>query len=121
MPTAKYYNENRESELAKNKKYHEENKVRVSKRKKANREAKQLILLEMFDFKCNDCGEEEHELGFFDFHHINPKNKEASISQMLSSAKMDRVLEEVKKCVMLCPSCHRRRHMKEGGCVNARK
>ena len=121
MTTAKYYAENRESELTKSQQYHAANKEKIAERKKAKRDARSLVLLEMNDFRCNDCGEEEHELGFFDFHHVNPNDKEGSISQMLSSSRFERVLEEVKKCVMLCPNCHRRRHMEEGGCVNARK
>ena len=115
MTTAKYYEENREGELTKSQEYYSANKVKVAERAKAKRDARSLVLLEMNDFKCNDCGEEENELGFFDFHHKEPSKKESSISRMLSSAKFERVLEEVKKCVMLCPNCHRRRHMEEGG------
>ena len=78
------------------------------------RRAKQTALFSMFDFTCQHCGLREEALGFFEFHHIDPKNKDKEVGQMLNSASFDKVLEEVEKCVMLCPNCHKREHLKEG-------
>ena len=77
------------------------------------RRAKQQALYAMFDNKCQSCGLEEYEVGFFEFHHTNPKEKDREIGSMLNSASFEKVLEEVEKCVMLCPNCHKREHMKE--------
>ncbi len=77
------------------------------------RKAKQNALLSMFDYKCNNCGLVEHTLGFFEFHHRDPKEKDREVGSMLNSASFEKVLEEVEKCDMLCPNCHKREHLKE--------
>lgn len=56
--------------------------------------------------KCLDCG------GIFpnyvyDFHHLDPNEKDHSWSLGCSWRK---VKEELDKCVMLCANCHRVRH-----------
>lgn len=89
-------------------------------RKKRVREERLADLYEANDSKCADCGKYSTKLGFFDFHHTDPLAKEGSISAMLSSASMERVLKEVEKCVMLCPNCHRLRHIESGHYVNAK-
>lgn len=77
------------------------------------RKAKQRQLYEMFDNKCQDCGTTEEREGFFEFHHLDPQQKDREVGSMLNSASFDKVLEEVKKCAMLCPNCHKRRHLEE--------
>ena len=90
-------------------------------RKKRVREERLTDLYEMNGNKCADCGKQSTKLGFFDFHHIDPKAKEASISALLSSASMEKVLTELDKCAMLCPNCHRLRHIETGHYVKAKE
>ena len=64
----------------------------------------------LYDLKtkpCIDCG------GSFppecmDFHHVNG-NKVKTVGQMVNFG-MDRILEEVAKCELICANCHRIRH-----------
>jgi 5-methylcytosine-specific restriction endonuclease McrA len=102
-------------------KYHKENKEAVSQRKRSKRIERYRQLVEANNSECSDCGISDMPDGFFDFHHIDPSKKERSISAMLSSAKFDKVLEELQKCVMLCPNCHRKRHIETGHYFYARK
>jgi predicted RNA-binding Zn-ribbon protein involved in translation (DUF1610 family) len=78
------------------------------------RKAKQHKLLAMRNYTCEKCGLVETELGFFEFHHIDPDTKDREIGTMLNSASFERVLAELEKCWMLCPNCHKREHLKAG-------
>jgi hypothetical protein len=61
---------------------------------------------------CLDCGG-KFSVQVFDFHHRDPATKSFRVAQAMrhgSSAQLDRCLEEVKKCDLLCANCHRLRH-----------
>lgn len=61
---------------------------------------------------CQKCGEKRKFA--LDFHHINPEEKEDKIAQMISNNySLDRVKEEMKKCIVLCANCHREFHYLE--------
>lgn len=57
--------------------------------------------------KCQDCGWSEHLPGL-EFHHPN-SNKDFNIAQatLYTKAQME---AEVKKCRLLCSTCHRKAH-----------
>lgn len=64
--------------------------------------------------KCEDCGYIGYE-GVFDFHHLDPTQKDMDISHA-RSRNFDVVIQrELDKCVLLCSNCHRIRHAIEGG------
>ena len=61
------------------------------------------------NLKCAKCGEEREYC--LDFHHINPNEKENTIARMTSNNyRVDSVLNEIKKCIVLCSNCHREFH-----------
>lgn len=78
------------------------------------REAKRLEIYSMYNYTCQGCGLREETQGFFEFHHLNPEKKDREIGSMINSASMTRIKQELAKCVMLCPNCHKREHLKEG-------
>lgn len=46
-----------------------------------------------------------------DFHHLDPKSKIDSVSEMLQQHKpISQILEEIKKCILLCSNCHKKGH-----------
>ena len=47
-----------------------------------------------------------------DFHHINPAEKNFTISEN-SHAKFEILLKEIEKCIPLCANCHREFHYLE--------
>jgi len=53
---------------------------------------------------------ESFRVGFFDFHHIIPEEKEYNVGGLLNKS-WDKVLDEAQKCLMLCPNCHRLEHI----------
>jgi hypothetical protein len=64
--------------------------------------------LDLFRSKgCCICGEKSKCC--LDFHHLDPKTKKNDISDM-SNRNIDKVIEEIKKCVCVCKNCHRKIH-----------
>ena len=62
--------------------------------------------------KCAKCGESRGYV--LDYHHIDPSVKEKSVSRMTSNNyRLDTVMEEISKCVVLCSNCHREFHYLE--------
>jgi hypothetical protein len=61
--------------------------------------------------KCSKCG--FSHIAALDFHHINPEEKEDSISNLISNKRFTKAYEELKKCIVLCANCHRIHHYEE--------
>jgi hypothetical protein len=58
---------------------------------------------------CEDCG--ENHPAVLDFHHRDEDTKFKGISKMVAQGyPLERILEEVAKCTVLCANCHRRFH-----------
>ena len=50
------------------------------------------------------------------FHHLNPNEKEFTLSQINLNDNifsLEKVLQEVDKCILLCANCHIEEHYKE--------
>lgn len=58
--------------------------------------------------ECQRCGFDE--TGALTFHHKVPENKETS---PLDDVALERTVEEVKKCLLLCANCHNLHHSPE--------
>ena len=58
--------------------------------------------------KCEKCGLENDNPGFFDFDHINPRRN----LQMKGNANVTRWQSENLR--LLCPNCHRKKTLDEG-------
>ena len=70
---------------------------------------KDLIANIKAQIKCQKCGESKEYM--LDFHHTNPNEKECNIARMASNNyRIDRVLDEIKKCIVFCSNCHREFH-----------
>ena len=59
--------------------------------------------------KCEKCGYDRC-IEAFDFHHIDPAQKDFGISSKGYTRSWKRVQEELDQCVMLCANCHRETH-----------
>ena len=75
------------------------------------RDKRKAMLVEEFNDRCDDCGQSFPHC-CYDFHHIDPSTKSFEIAPRLDG-NYETILEEAKKCVMLCSNCHRIRHYKE--------
>lgn len=57
--------------------------------------------------KCAICGYNRCLLAL-EFHHLDPLEKDFSISSRMTSWKA--IVKELDKCVLLCANCHREVH-----------
>jgi len=111
-----YREKNRQLLRDKNKAYYireDRGRLAVNYKREKKRRA-----IEYLGGVCKDCNGVFPDV-CYDFHHKNPKNKLVEICQILTS-NWETILQELKKCVLLCSNCHRVRHQKESG-IEAKK
>jgi len=86
---------------------------RYSKRINDERVEIKKELMRIRGSKCEDCGIEYNgkNIAIFEFHHINPEEKEATFHKWIS---FQRALNEAAKCRLLCANCHRITHHGSG-------
>jgi len=74
------------------------------------RQATKQRIIESLGERCNICGYNKHHEAF-DVHHIDPNEKEFTIGSVRACAKSwDRIVIELRKCILLCSNCHRLLH-----------
>jgi len=78
--------------------------VNVNRRRK-----KRDIAINHLGNKCIDCGI-TYPAAVYDFHHLGNK-KDCVATMIRNNLKVETILEEVDKCVLLCANCHRIRHI----------
>ena len=70
-------------------------------------------LVNLFGGKCCLCGYDKY-VSALEFHHIDDSEKEFNIGSRINSCEFsDKMLEEIRKCVLLCSNCHRAYHANE--------
>ena len=85
-----------------------------NKRKRRRRQKFICELMENLGAKCSCCGYNESP-EILHFHHVcDRKDKKFTIANAIRTlgriiTKQD-VIEEVEKCVLLCPNCHAKEH-----------
>ena len=95
------------------KKYLEQNKERNNfNRKERQIRLKQKLLEYKKDKFCSVCGYKEHP-EILQFHHKNKEEKSFGIGNG-ANKPWNIFLEEINKCILLCPNCHLLLHYKEG-------
>lgn len=65
-----------------------------------------IALVKAFGGKCQYCNQEFSEI-VFDFHHLNPEEKNFGLGNGSTTRAKSAYAEEAKKCCMLCANCHR--------------
>lgn len=88
-------------------------KVCKASRIKRLRTERENMLHQLFEGQCGHCKLQDPTPSFFDFHHVSMAVKKREVKQILCGSLVT-LMDEVKKCIMLCPNCHRRVHLKEG-------
>lgn len=75
------------------------------------RKKSKQILVDLLGGKCVRCGYNKC-LAALEFHHKDPKKKKFSITRSIT-LNSEKVVEEVKKCLLVCANCHREIHQGE--------
>ena len=79
-----------------------------------SRASRNLVKLQAIAYKgskCSCCGisYDGTNGSIFDFHHLNPDEKEFSLGNK-SNPSWETVKKEIDKCILLCANCHRLEH-----------
>ena len=70
---------------------------------------REMVLNYLAEHPCSVCGESDVDV--LDFHHRNPEEKDFSIATASAKGLTEvQVIEEIKKCDVLCANDHRRLH-----------
>jgi hypothetical protein len=91
-----------EKRLARNSYMKEYQKIRYQERR-AN-------AISLLGGKCVDCGTIEN----LEFDHVNSAEKSFPISKKMNNGNWEVILEELKKCVLRCSTCHLQKSFEAG-------
>lgn len=84
-------------------------KVHVNRQVMDRHRSKKKFWVASFGGVCQDCGG-EYPTEVYDFHHLNPEEKDKSMKVLFSYCN-EKIEKELAKCVLLCANCHRIRHI----------
>lgn len=73
---------------------------------------RKIELINHFGGECKDCKLKlvDSHYSVFEFHHLDPKQKDPNIFKNIRAKKNETIMNELSKCVLLCANCHRIRH-----------
>ena len=104
--TAEYRATHREYYREANKQYRAENPEMLKARKmRAKNFRRDFLNRWKLAAGCVDCGYAEHAVAL-DFDHLDPTTKLFSLGSH-GSCSMDKIINEIAKCVVRCANCHR--------------
>lgn len=85
----------------------------MQKSNKKCRLNKKIHFIKKMGGECTNCKIKltENNWPIFDFHHIDPSQKEVSWSTLRNWSN-DKIEKELNKCTLLCANCHRLLHAK---------
>ncbi len=99
----------RECNKAYQKEHYSANKAEyIEKSKNWKEETRSWLKEYKSTLECSVC--KENHPACLEFHHKNPDEKSCNVSNLISYGKQ-RILEEIKKCVVLCSNCHKKHHL----------
>jgi len=76
---------------------------------------RRLIKTKAVNLKGNvcHCCKKSFPQSVYDFHHLDPAQKDFGLGQKDSTIKWKAVESEIDKCIMVCANCHRMIHSKD--------
>lgn len=67
------------------------------------------FFVELTGSKCQICGYSKYE-GCLEYHHVNPIEKEHEPAKLFAHNKIEHLIKEIPKCILLCSNCHKEVH-----------
>lgn len=95
--------------LAKNKK--RQNRIVAERHRKLHNEANEFLWNYKLAHSCVDCGENDPIV--LEFDHVRGEKVEAVGKMARDEKPIEKVLEEIAKCEVVCANCHKRRTAKK--------
>ena len=82
--------------------------------------AKEYVYQYLLTHPCQHCGESDPRV--LEFHHRHPNEKDMDITQIMSGGySLERLMNELAKCDVLCANCHRKVTGEERGWFRSRR
>lgn len=72
---------------------------------------RKLQAIKFLGNRCTHCKGKFHHAAY-DFHHINPEEKENHMARLML-CNWKKLEKELQKCILLCSNCHRAFHYNE--------
>lgn len=88
--------------------YRRKHRKLISEKLRISRKTKLQKLVDLHGNFCKKCNV-SFPLCVYDFHHLNPLEKEFSIGENMHRS-FEALVKEAQKCVLLCSNCHRMVH-----------
>lgn len=94
------------------KRYRKNNPDKIRDAKRDYYRARKLKAMAHMGNKCMHFGipYDGKNAPIFEFHHSDPNEKEIGVTRILTNWTWEKVLEEMKKCVLICANCHNKHH-----------
>lgn len=93
------------------KKHYVKHKQKILKKRRNQRKNFRIDFKKMLGGKCAFCGYCRC-FAALEFHHIK-SDKASNISTLIKNDSEQKILKEIKKCILLCANCHREVHHNE--------
>jgi len=108
-----YYEKNKERISKKSKENYQKNLNKIRLRHNKNHEKNKEEFLSKFKLgkSCSVCGWNTHP-EILQFHHKDRMIKSFTIGNQ-NKVYSEKIEQEIKKCILLCPNCHAIIHLKE--------
>lgn len=92
---------------------YEKNKIVTFDRNKRNKnKIKEWYQNYKSTLKCSKC--DENHPACLEFHHRDSADKDSEVSLMVrSTISVEKLMDEINKCDVLCSNCHKKHHYKE--------
>jgi len=88
-------------------------RIKINNYRQLKNKEKNLPIINEYKSKgCYVCGYNKCTRAL-EFHHIDPTQKYKEIGNMLYHNTTEQLVEELKKCVVLCANCHKEHHSRQ--------
>lgn len=77
------------------------------------------IITKYLEPKCSICGYDK-SVAALELHHLDPSQKEFGIKRV-DYRNEEKIVLELKKCIMVCSNCHKEIHEKHGSIAQRRE
>lgn len=92
--------------------YEKNKSVTLDRNKRNKKKIKEWYNKYKATLKCSKCP--ENHPACLEFHHLDRSKKKIEVSLIVcGTVSIETVMEEIKKCVVLCSNCHKKHHYKE--------
>lgn len=73
---------------------------------------KRILKIKAVDYKGGKCSKCSYDrcLSALEFHHLDPKEKDFTISHYNATSQWEKIKKELDKCILVCSNCHREIH-----------